>query len=180
MMKRKHITVLLALVLAVPSLAQSKYTEAIQQKGPGEGTLVIHQSKAISDLVNGEAPGRSNPVETTNQVEGGAGSPAVVASPDTSIVVRMGQRTLVNGYRIQVFSGDNTRKGKVEAAVMRQKVKNLFGDLPVYTHFVSPHWICRAGDFRTYEEANEYFKRFRDSGAFPEAVIVRSKVTVYD
>ena len=179
-MKIKQYFALLAVMLTMPCLAQRKYTEVIQQSSQGEGTLVIHQSKSISDLVNGEASGRSNPVETTNQVEGGAGSPAVVASPDTSTVVRMGQRTLGNGYRIQVFSGDNTRKGKVEAAVMRQKVKNLFGDLPVYTHFVSPHWICRAGDFRTYEEANEYFKRFRDSGAFPEAVIVRSKVTVYD
>ena len=85
----------------------------------------------------------------------------------------------VNGYRIQVYSGDNSRKGKNEAAAMGRRVKAMFPELSVYTHFISPHWICRVGDFRTYEEASEYFRRMRESGQFAEAVMVRSKVTVY-
>ena len=85
----------------------------------------------------------------------------------------------VNGYRIQVYSGDNSRKGKMEAMAMGQRVRGMFPELPVYTHFVSPHWICRVGDFRTYEEANEYFRQMKESGQYAEAVMVRCKVIVY-
>ena len=35
------------------------------------------------------------------------------------------------------------------------------------------------GDFRTYEEANEYFRQMKESGQYAEAVMVRCKVIVY-
>ena len=62
--------------------------------------------------------------------------------------------------------------------MMGNRVKSLFMDLSVYTHFSSPHWICRVGDFRTYEEANEVFRQLKETGRFSEAVIVKSKVNV--
>jgi hypothetical protein len=62
--------------------------------------------------------------------------------------------------------------------MMGNRVKSLFMDLSVYTHFSSPHWVCRVGDFRTYEEANEVFRQLKETGRFREAVIVRSKVNV--
>ena len=91
-----------------------------------------------------------------------------------------GQRVRANGYRIQVFSGGNSRAAKTEANMMGQRVKSLFLELPVYTHFISPHWICRVGDFRTYEEAHEVFQKLKETGRFPEAVIVKSKIIVYN
>ena len=82
----------------------------------------------------------------------------------------------MNGYRIQVYSGGNSRQSKNEAAMMGQRVRSLFGDLSVYTHFLNPHWICRVGDFKTYEEANEMYRQMKETGRFREAVIVKSKI----
>lgn len=162
---------------------QEKYTEVIQRVSDGKGTIVLHQSEDIDNLVN------ANPVlaETVNTASAKKPTVPVQKSlrqlPDsladsTSVAPVSGQRIRVNGYRIQVYSGGNTRKGKAEATMMGQRVKSYFDSLPVYTHFVSPHWICRCGDFRTYEEANEYFSRMKESGRFPEAVIVKCKVSV--
>ena len=50
--------------------------------------------------------------------------------------------------------------------------------MSVYAGFQSPHWLCRAGDFRTVEEANEYLHKMRETGRFDEAVIVKSKINV--
>ena len=41
--------------------AQVKYTEEIQIQAPGQGKIVLHQSNAITDLVNAVAP-KSAPV----------------------------------------------------------------------------------------------------------------------
>ncbi len=173
----KFSTLVLGLLLAQFCRAQQKYTDVIQQKADNGGTLVLYQSKTITDLVNGVVPENASTAKKVVK----DGKVLVVDSIDNNIeTVTTGQRTYVRGYRIQVYSGDNTRKGKAEAAAMAGKVRQNFSDLPVYTHFVSPHWICRVGDFRTYEEANEYFRQLRETGLFPEAVIVRSKVAVYN
>ncbi len=163
--------------------AQTKYTEQIQKSEEGQGKLILHQSQKISDLVNG------TPKSTVSSV-GGIGDNKLVlpgrqaslageslSSEQTTNVI--GTKMRVNGYRIQVFSGDNSRKGKAQATMMGQRVKSHFMELPVYTQFSSPHWICRVGDFRTYEEASEVFQQLKATGQFEEAVIVRSKVTVY-
>ena len=77
----------------------------------------------------------------------------------------------INGYRIQVYFGDNSRKGKTEARAAGLRFRNSFAELPVYVSFVSPHWLCRAGDFRTMEEASDVLRQIREMGIFPEAVI---------
>lgn len=181
-MKLKNLFVLIGISLSFFAYGQQNYTDVIQRSAEGEGTLVLHQSKTITDLVNGksaDAPSvakkavQTSVKKATVQVEDSIVDSTGVATP-------IGVKVKVNGYRIQVYSGGNTRKGKAEATMMGQRVKSLFSELPVYTHFISPHWICRVGDFRTYEEANEYFRLMKETGRFPEAVLVRSKVTVYN
>ncbi len=178
----KFSTLVLGLLLAQFCHAQQKYTDAIQQKADNGGTLVLYQSKTISDLVNGVVPEGANVPQAKKGVNDGNKSKVLAGDSieDNTEAVTLGQRAYVRGYRIQVYSGGNTRKGKAEAVAMAGKVRQNFSDLPIYTHFVSPHWICRVGDFRTYEEASEYFRQLRETGLFPEAVIVRSKVTVYN
>ena len=85
----------------------------------------------------------------------------------------------VNGYRIQVYAGGNNRQSKLEAYRMASLVRSNFEDVSVYTHFISPRWICRVGDFRTYEEANELLRRMRQTQKFREASIVKSKIIVF-
>ena len=82
----------------------------------------------------------------------------------------------MNGYRIQVYFGDNSRKGKTEARAAGLRFRNYFPTQPVYISFVSPHWLCRVGDFRTNHEAREFLKQIRELGIFREAVVVKSKI----
>ena len=55
----------------------------------------------------------------------------------------------VNGYRVQVFAGGNSRADKIKAQNAGNSVKQAFPSQPVYVHFYSPRWICRVGNFRT-------------------------------
>lgn len=151
-------------------MAQTKYTERIQADHSGGGSLTLHQSQTITDLVN--APVRPEvPVSTT------AADKQDETSQEASAVG--GQKMTINGYRIQVYSGNNSRAGKNEAVALGRRTKEYFSELAVYTLFKSPHWICRVGDFRTMEEATDYLNRMRATGRFPEAVIVRSKISIY-
>ena len=45
-------------------------------------------------------------------------------------------------------------------------------------HFYSPRWICRMGNYRTYEEAHDVLTKVKQLG-YPSAVIVKGKITVY-
>lgn len=159
--------------------AQVPYTDQLQKSTGNQGTVIIHQSQVITDMVNGTTKPLAVPSTTQTKTE----KQVNVASTSRQDTVKVqpvstsGQKVRANGYRIQVYSGGNSRQAKNEAMLIQNKVKNLYAGLPVYTHFQSPHWICRVGDFRTYEEANEVFTQMK--GTFSEAVIVRSKVNVY-
>lgn len=83
----------------------------------------------------------------------------------------------VNGYRVQVLSGGNSRADKNRVQQAGNDVKAVFPELPVYVHFYSPRWICRVGNFRTYEEASHILTQLKKLG-FKEACIVSGKITV--
>lgn len=83
----------------------------------------------------------------------------------------------VNGYRVQVLAGGNSREGKIKVQQAGNDVKMAFPDLPVYVHFYSPRWICRVGNFRTYEEASRVLAQVKKMG-FKQASIVSGKITV--
>lgn len=89
------------------------------------------------------------------------------------------KRMRVNGFRVQVYYGGNNHQSKLQAQRMAERAKIWFEEQSVYTSFASPHWICRVGDFQTREEAMELLKAMRESGRFPMAVIVKSKVNVF-
>lgn len=107
-------------------------------------------------------------------VFGGLCPDSVPARPD-SIQPR---RIRVNGFRVQVYSGGGNQNGKLQARKMADKVKIWFEDLPVYTSFSSPRWLCRVGDFQTREEAMELLQLMRETKQFPMAIIVKSKVNI--
>ena len=83
----------------------------------------------------------------------------------------------VDGYRVQVFSGGNTRSDRMKAEQIRDKLKAAFPDQPIYTHFYSPRWICRMGNYRTFNEANSYCKKVKAMG-YKQACVVKGKITV--
>lgn len=83
----------------------------------------------------------------------------------------------VNGYRVQVFAGGNSRNDKIKAQQAGNAVKRAMPGQPVYVHFYSPRWICRVGNFRSYEEANAVLAQVKKMG-YKQACIVSGKITV--
>ncbi len=59
------------------------------------------------------------------------------------------------GYRVQVFSDNNTRTAKGEARVKARNISERFPEYRTYVIYNSPFWRLRVGDFRTQEEASD-------------------------
>ena len=100
---------------------------------------------------------------------------------DTSVidtrrkVMRGGYK--VDGYRVQAFAGGNQRKDRQKAERIGNTIKASYPEEPIYVHFYSPRWICRVGNYRTYEEAHQMLMNIRKLG-ISGASIVRGKITV--
>ena len=182
--------------------AQSSFTERLQKSKAGEGKVTVHESRAIDELVNGKTtetqptkPATTTTVtpqkpadkkdnetaskqdKTTEKLSDTAGQATVIV-PDTADhrkMIKNGYK--VTGYRVQVFAGGNSRYDRLKAEKTGSEIKSLFPDVPVYVHFYSPRWICRMGNYRTYEEAHEILKRVKDMG-YQSAIIVKGKITV--
>lgn len=189
----------------LPLSAQS-YLEHLQQKTQGLGTVSVHQSKEIDDLVNGAVP-MAKPVAktTTSPTQNTAANTEktaeeekkeepkerVALKPDmpktetesgTEVEVDMSKKVMrnsykVTGFRVQAFAGGNTREDKRKAEEARDKIKRAYPSEPVYVHFYSPRWICRVGNYRTQEEANRMLRNIRNLG-YRQAVVVKGKITV--
>lgn len=166
--------------------AQSSFTQRLQQSKTGEGKITLTQSKAIDELVNGPAvtpattpaapkntqkqteKKENNTATNTNQNKESKPKvqPVVVERPDTvnldapeEIQKKIMKGTKMAGYRVQVFAGGNSRRDRIKAERIGSEIKGLFPSEPVYVHFYSPRWICRMGNYRTYEEAHEVLER---------------------
>lgn len=173
--------------------AQSTFTEQLQQSKSGEGKVTITQDKAINDLINNPttAPTSVTPAkpQQTTKTSSNTGSvdkkdidnqPDATAAPD-SIDLRkkvMKGGTKVNGFRVQVFAGGNGRADRQKAQRTGEEIKTLFPNEPIYVHFYSPRWICRMGNYRTYEEAHDILRQVKQLG-YSSATIVKGKITVY-
>ena len=90
-------------------------------------------------------------------------------------VMRKGYK--INGYRVQVYAGGNSRADRQRAEAARDIIKQTFPNEPVYVHFYSPRWICRVGNYKTMEEANVMLRKVRALG-YKQATIVKGKITV--
>ena len=86
----------------------------------------------------------------------------------------------IQGFRTQVFSGNNQRKSKDEAFEKEKMIKELFPTVPTYVTYNAPFWKLRVGDFRSHEEA--YHMQRLLMTAFPsfgkEMYIVREEVKI--
>ena len=185
---------------------QSSFTQRLQQSKSGEGKITVTQDKAIDELVNGPAvvPAKpktntttTQPKQTekkekekdnntaTNQDKKTEQPKVVVAERNDStatdapeeIQKKVLKGVKVAGYRVQVFAGGNTRNDRIKAERIGSEIKGLFPGVPVYVHFYSPRWICRMGNYRTYEEAHAVLQRVKNNG-YQSAIIVKGKITV--
>jgi len=185
--------------------AQTTFTQRLQKSNAGEGKVTVTQSKEIDDLVNGPqdvvTPARQTtlPTQSNKNTQGNQNTqkqperqpeekpkhPQIAAQPETTIdttytedarkKVMKGYK--VNGYRVQVFAGGNSRDARVKAERTGREINSLFPGEPVYVHFYSPRWICRMGNYRTYEEAHQILNAVKKLG-YKSAIIVKGKITV--
>ena len=199
---RRLVIILMMCVGCITAVnAQSSFTERLQKSKVGEGKVTVHESRAIDELVNGKtaAPQSTKPATTTvtpqkptdkkdndavskqdKTIDKPSDTPdqATIIVPDTTDhkkMIKNGYK--INGYRVQVFAGGNSRNDRLRAEKTGSEIKALFPGVPVYVHFYSPRWICRMGNYRTYEEAHEVLNRVKDIG-YQSAIIVKGKITV--
>ena len=104
------------------------------------------------------------------------------STPDTTYVDESRKKVMkggykINGYRVQVYAGGNSRDARQKAEKTGREINSLFPGEPVYVHFYSPRWICRMGNYRTYEEAHQILNAVKKLG-YNSAIIVKGKITV--
>ena len=181
------------------------FTQRLQKSNAGEGKVTVTQSKEIDDLVNGPqdvvtTPAKQNTqsnqsnqnTPNTQNIQKQAEEkplqtqrPQITTqpemTPDTTYTDEPRKKILkgykVNGYRVQVFAGGNSRDARVKAEKTGREINALFPGEPVYVHFYSPRWICRMGNYRTYEEAHQILNAVKKLG-YKSAIIVKGKITV--
>lgn len=83
----------------------------------------------------------------------------------------------VPGYRVQAFAGRNSKADRIKAESVGNAIKMKYPDQPVYVHFYSPRWICRVGNYRSYEEASKMLHLIQAMG-YKSATIVKGQITV--
>ena len=197
----KHFIQILVLCIGIPMGVDAQtFTQRLQKPVAGQGSVTIHQSDSIEQLVNSavlttksatttktnttstashsgtpNATGSTGAISTTGKPV----TPQVVEVPDTTglsqKMIRNGRK--ITGYRVQAFAGGNSRKDRQQAEQIRNNIKSHYPNVPVYVHFYSPRWICRVGNYRTYEEAHQMLVSLRNLG-FDQATIVKGKITV--
>ena len=200
------LTFILALICCLGIQAQNqKFLDGLRANEPGKGTVTVTQSPAIDVLVNGNpqsannnsvapapaAPVTHHPTPTIPQENnrpdatqhpgtdiahnGGSDIPGEDAAVDTrKKVMRNSYKT--TGFRIQVFSGGNSRNDRQKAEKAGTDMKRYFPTEPVYVHFYSPSWKCRMGNYRTQEEARAVLAQVKKY--YPQACLVKGTISV--
>lgn len=144
--------------LFIPFCLQSQnILKSLESRKAGEGTVTIHQDSRISALIGGGS-----------------------ASSSFSVSNETGESKVLktSGYRVQVYAGNNSRKAREEAISRASQVKEYFPELSVYTHFSSPRWLCRVGDFKSIEEADSMMRRLKATNVFKEVSIVKEIINI--
>lgn len=142
------------------NLEQSTIFDALADRSPGKGEVIVNQSPGIRNLVGARLSG--------SNIERG----------DNVNYVKS------QGYRVQVFSGNNQRSSKDEAFRKEKEVKEHFPEVQTYVTYNTPFWRLRVGDFGSQEQAYYLLRQLSD--AFPkfskEMYIVKEEVRipVYD
>ena len=144
----KKVSLFLLLIVSRPLAAQDNIVDRLQLSVPGEGVITIHQDPRLKALLG------------------------MVYDP----VQGRGKKIQTVGYRIQIFAGGNTRTAKEEAQKAAAYVKENYPEISVYTEFVAPRWVCRVGDYKTIEEADQAMRMLKKSYNFKEMAILPNQL----
>lgn len=155
------VALLLCLVFSQKAWAQSPATEghksifeALASPIMGQGVIRIFQSPVIA---------------------------AQISSPSLALSgARVeGNFAILEGYRIQVYSGNNARSKGI-ATQRAEQLRGAFPDLEASVEYEAPFWRVRVGAFLEAAEAREYMQELqREFPAFSkEMYIVRTSIKI--
>ena len=119
----------------------------------------------IEDYVRGEGKVR---IYQPDKLTGLMGSMA-----NTEAVVQQ-----VEGYRVLVYSGNNSRQAREEANEMAEYMRANYPGAEVYVVFEAPIRTCEYGDFRTREEAELLMYRLRATKKFKEISVKKCLINL--
>ncbi|MDR1918764.1 MAG: SPOR domain-containing protein [Tannerellaceae bacterium] len=141
----------------IPYTPPSRYTicDELQTAKPGKGRVIVDQPIVIRNMIGARRQGAD--IET--------------AADGRSFLK-------YQGYRVQVFSGNDQRTSKDEAFKREKEMKDLIPGIPTYVTYNAPFWRLRIGDYGSHEEA--FYIQRQLMQAFPrygkEMYIIREEV----
>ena len=183
------------------------FLDSLRKDEPGKGSVSVTQSPEIDNLVNGtgqdhsgstakEGAGHTRQSSATQQHhedgkhdsasseshthEGTSSTTPSTTTEETVIDTRkkvMRNSYKTQGYRIQVFSGGNSRADRQKAESAGMVMKSNFPTEPIYVHFYSPSWKCRMGNYKTLEEAQRMLAMVKKLG-YKQACVVKGTISV--
>lgn len=170
----------LTMSLAATTASAQTFTKKIQQPHTNGGKLTIIQKENVDSIIDNvpQAKTPKAPVDT-KQTEPDAKDTIVVKKAQGDEAAAAEQKTAkayIDVYRIQIYTGGNSRQSKARAEQIMQQCKNAFPELNVYVRFVTPHWVTRVGNFRTKQAANRYAQQIKGKGISYEARVLSSKI----
>ena len=203
---RQLLFVFVALLAFPMTINAQSFLDDLKVKNSEGANVNVVQSKDLDELVDNAKLIKSTPSASSQYNKSGKNEPnhmdkhdgehtrrpsdVLNRDTDTHVVVGEGNADAVNtnkkvmlngrkttGYRIQVYSGGNSRKDRQTAENTGRALKQRFPSVPVYVHFYSPRWICRMGNFRTYQEAESLLKEIKSMG-YRQACIVKGVISV--
>lgn len=176
------------------------FLDRLQKSANGQGKVTVHQTATIDELVNGtdqkptttprqatlptknntidKEPAKASPDKSKHENATQSNTTTTIVAPIEETRQKVPRKSYkTSGYRVQVFAGGNTRADRQKAEKIGNTLKSNFPDEPIYVHFYSPRWICRMGNYRSYEAAHKILQAVKELG-YTQATIVKGQVTV--
>ncbi len=164
----------------VSSVAQMNFTQMLLEKTPNGAYVKVKHSLKIDSLVNGLliSQKQSNGLKAgQNQTPVNKKENALDSlNTDSMSILKPFSYKKMEGYRVQVYTGANSRKDKDTALKIQSKCKDAFPDIEAYATFISPRWVVRIGDYISRNEAQLMIERFKSLGITQEARIVKCTI----
>ena len=119
-------------------------------------------------------------VQELRRVEHGKGTITIEqpARLDSLMGKMSAKTTHVEGYRVMVYSGNNSRAARDEANTWAQYMREHFPGAEVYVVFESPIRSCQYGDYRTREEAEAVMYKLKATRKFKEISVRKTLINL--
>ena len=95
-----------------------------------------------------------------------------------SMVTIDGKVPEVEGYRVLLYSGNNSRQARDEANAMAEYMRTKFPGSEVYVVFEPPIRSCLYGDYRTREEAEAVMYKLKATRKFKEISVKKCLINL--